>query len=264
MGIINLGHAEVIIGEDCKISPKANFNVTERLEIGDRSIINEGAWIEGRDIRLGRECFIHTNAWIGGGSAFEPSSRLVTGDFLHMGRNSHVNTARKVEIGHEVGLGGGTQVYTHGAYVSAYEGFPVQWGEVLLGDNVWIPNGIVMPNVVIGNNVVVAAMSLVNKNIPPDCFVAGIPAAVKGDARKPLTVEQKLFLLKRICADAGVEYKTVDHKSIELNDTIFKIPERQIEGTVCKDSRRLKEHLRRNGIRFRYKEKGGVYVHWNE
>jgi maltose O-acetyltransferase len=48
---------------------------------------------------------------------------------------------------------------------------------VVIGDNVWIGgNSTILPGVTIGKNVVVAGGSVVNRDIPDNCIVAGVPA----------------------------------------------------------------------------------------
>lgn len=47
----------------------------------------------------------------------------------------------------------------------------------MIGDYVYIGNGaFVMPGVTVGNNVLIAAGSVVTKSIPDNCVVAGNPA----------------------------------------------------------------------------------------
>lgn len=73
---------------------------------------------------------------------------LFAGDWLHMGNYSQINIGRGVTAGHEVGIGIATRVFTHGAYLSGWEGFPVSFGSVSLGDRGdswprrfnWLPN----------------------------------------------------------------------------------------------------------------------------
>lgn len=55
-------------------------------------------------------------------------------------------------------------------------------GPIEIMDNVFIGLGtIIMPNVRIGKNVIVAAGSLVTKDIPDNCVYAGVPAKKIGD-----------------------------------------------------------------------------------
>ena len=52
--------------------------------------------------------------------------------------------------------------------------------EVTIGNNVWIGgNTVILPGVHIGDNVVVGAGSVVTKDIPENCMVAGVPAVIK-------------------------------------------------------------------------------------
>jgi len=50
---------------------------------------------------------------------------------------------------------------------------------VLIGENAWIGGGAtILPGVTVGRNAVVAAGALVNKDVPPNTVVAGVPAKV--------------------------------------------------------------------------------------
>ena len=162
------------VGENVKIGPHTRINVTEHFEVGDGSIINDHAVIEGKRIIIGREAFIHEYSWIGGGSCFEKTSELVAGDFLHLGKFAHINTGAGVKLGDEVGIGHGSNIWTHGAYPPMDLGFPFQFAKVSIGSRSWLPHAWVNPGVNIGTNVVVAAMSLVNKDLPDRCLAAGV------------------------------------------------------------------------------------------
>jgi len=51
---------------------------------------------------------------------------------------------------------------------------------IKVGDNVWFGAGVtVLPGVTIGNNCVIAAGSVVTKDIPPYSVAAGVPAVIK-------------------------------------------------------------------------------------
>lgn len=51
---------------------------------------------------------------------------------------------------------------------------------VCIGDNVWIgARSVILPGVKIGNNVVIAAGSVVIRDVPDNVVVAGVPAIIK-------------------------------------------------------------------------------------
>lgn len=258
-----------IIGNDVKISDKVRINVSEYLKIGDRSTICDNVLIEGRHIEIGREAWIDEYAHIGGGSCFDYQSFLKAGDFLHMGKSSHINTARKVIIGDECGVGINTKIFTHGAYLSAYDGFPAQFADVEIGDRVWLPNAWVNPGVKIGNDVVVAAISLVNRHLPSGCLAGGIPAKVLKENAYPrkLIPQEKQQLVANIAKDVRMELKLegdkihFEHTGID-EVTTFDLERRIIKGIGNSRSEVLKNQLRRYGIRFKYCLENGRYRPW--
>jgi len=258
-----------VLGKDVKISDKARINVSEHFEIGDRSIIRDNVLIEGRYIVIGKEAWLDEYAHIGGGSCFDYQSYLKTGDFLHMGKFSHINTARKVIIGDEVGVGINTKIFAHGAYLSAYDGFPVSFAGVEIGNRVWLPNAWVNPGVKIGNDVVVAAMSLVNRDLPSGCLAGGIPARILKENAYPrkLTQEEKEQLVANIADDVRMKLKLQGNRIyLEHPDTtqvtMFDLEEKIIEGIGNERSETVKNQLRRYGIRFRYYLENGSYRPW--
>lgn len=55
----------------------------------------------------------------------------------------------------------------------------VETAPIVIGDHVWIGmNVMVLKGVTIGDGAVVAAGSVVNKDVPPHCLVGGVPARV--------------------------------------------------------------------------------------
>ena len=63
-------------------------------------------------------------------------------------------------------------------------------GSVKIGDRAWIgPDVTILHSVDIGKGAVVAAGSVVTKNVPPYTIVAGIPAKVIGERNPNLLYE---------------------------------------------------------------------------
>ena len=84
-----------------------------------------------------------------------------------------------ITIGNHCDLTEGSKIYTHGGARIArgkYPNFDV-FGKVALGDRVYVGSGAkIMPGVTIGDNVLIAAGSIVTKSIPSNVVVAGNPA----------------------------------------------------------------------------------------
>lgn len=128
---------------------------------------------------------------------------------IHVGKNFYANynctvlDVSKVTIGDNCFMAPNVAIYTAGHPIhpdtrnSAYE-----YGKaVTVGDNVWIGgNTVILPGVNVGSNVVIAAGSVVTKDIPDWCVAAGNPCRV---IRK-ITEEDrsKLFRDEQIDAEA--------------------------------------------------------------
>lgn len=271
-----------IIGENCKIHSSAIINV-ESGYLGAGSIVNEGARIEGTLVEIGREAFIDRNATIGGGSCFDPQAFVKAGDWLHMGCQSHINSARGVNIGHEFGCGIETKIFTHGAYTDSFGlGAPVQWAPVQIGNCVWIPNAWVNPGVNVGNNVIVAARSLVNRDIPSNSLAGGTPCKVIKENYLPrkLSENEQLDHLLGIFQQSILRLEKESQKEnsqflfsfkdmcIKVTDgsvsTAFHLLDRLIQGATTPISHMFKDQLRRNGIRFRSSEFNGEWRMWDK
>ena len=51
--------------------------------------------------------------------------------------------------------------------------------KVIIGDNVWIgSHAVILPGVTIGDNAIIGASALVNKDVPANAIVAGVPAKI--------------------------------------------------------------------------------------
>ena len=270
-----LGDGAIVLGDSVTIGDNVTINVKERLSIGDRSIIGDSFIIEGRNIEIGIEFWSGFNCLIGGGSCFEKPSKLKIGYWVHLGNYGMINTTRSVTIGNEVGMGMGTKIYTHGAYLSIVDGFPAEFGPIEIGNRVWLPYAIVMPNVHIGDNVVVGAGGIVTKDLPPGCLAVGMPARpIKENCypRKFTRQEKKQLLddfIRHFVND--IENVTASYREAfdevwllnEKGDWVrFNLPERYISGEPTKLSERLRNEFRRYGVRFKAYPDGKEYKRW--
>lgn len=98
--------------------------------------------------------------------------KLVMGKDTDIGYGTAIYAQHGVFIGDNVQIGGGCRIYSKST-IDNKEGL------VKLKDNCKIgANSVIMPGVTIGENSVVGALSFVNKNIPPNVKVGGIPVKI--------------------------------------------------------------------------------------
>jgi maltose O-acetyltransferase len=109
---------------------------------------------------------------------------------ISLGRNFFANfncvmlDTNTITIGDDTMLGPNVTLCTATHPVKAAERCNAEGREyalpIRIGNQVWIGAGaIINPGVTIGDRVVVASGSVVTKDVPDDCLVAGVPAVVK-------------------------------------------------------------------------------------
>jgi acetyltransferase-like isoleucine patch superfamily enzyme len=100
-----------------------------------------------------------------------------------------LNLADMVTIGKDVVLAGFIYILAHSFIMEGYkeEGFK----PVVIKDGVRIGIGaIILPGVTIGENSVIGAGALVNRDIPPNCLAVGVPAKpIKFFANEPQSTQ---------------------------------------------------------------------------
>ncbi len=120
----------------------------------------------------------------------DKSIKLFLGKNVQINDYVHLCALQSVRIGNQVLLA--SHVYisdnSHGCYKGTKEDAspdtaPIHRdyhiASVEIGDNVWIGEGaIILPGVTIGFGSIIGAHSVVNRNVPPECIVAGVPARI--------------------------------------------------------------------------------------
>jgi acetyltransferase-like isoleucine patch superfamily enzyme len=96
---------------------------------------------------------------------------------IHWGAYIDDDYSYLISIGDNCYLDDGVRLVAHDAGVVRFTDGCIRLGRVDIRDNCYIgPNCIILPGVTIGPNVYVMAGSLVNRDIPPNSCVAGVPA----------------------------------------------------------------------------------------
>ena len=197
-----------IEAKEKRISKSANIEdcillTSGTLEIGENVQIKEGVVINAfKGIKIGDDTIIDRRVIVGGlqsqHSYFEVGSRCV---ILH---ESYINTTREVIIGDNVGIGGRCMLFTHGTWQNIFRGYPVDFGEIVIEDDAWLPWHVtVLPNVVIGKGATLGAGALVTKDIPPYSLAVGAPAKVIKTEGYPKvqTLEEKDAIARALIQD---------------------------------------------------------------
>ena len=122
---------------------------------------------------VGKGCFVR------GGLQIQEGFGLVLGDGVFVNAGCCFDLSAPIVIGSRAQLAyqvtlvtGGHEIGTHASRAGSHRPAPIH-----IGEGAWIgARATVLPGVAIGAGAVVAAGTLVTKDVPPDTLVAGVPA----------------------------------------------------------------------------------------
>ena len=255
----------VIFGDNVSIE-------CEKVKIGKHSKIGSNVKIKCKELDVGDHLFMADGVEIGRGGCNGINSTVKIGEGVGIFENTVINPSEPVEIGDYCGIGADVMIWTHGAWLDITKGFPSDFGPVKIGNDVWLPaRSIVLPNVTIGNNVVIGINSIINRSLPDGCFAAGSPCKVIKENVYPKEISDTELgkMVRGILSDwmTLIQYKlegfdppTIStsyynkERKIKLildsGETIYDIVERTIEGGDNDIAEDLRDYLRRRGIKF--------------
>ena len=131
-----------------------------------------------------------------------------------------------ISIGDNCSLSNGVLILAHDATPFKFTNGYSRIGKVEIKDNCYIgSNVIILPGVTIGPNVLIAAGSVVNKNIPPNSCVAGVPARVYQKFDE--FIERHIDAIKKCPSFEYKEFNSPDNdfkekiKNLADNDYIY-------------------------------------------
>ena len=113
------------------------------------------------------------------------SPSISIGNRCSIGDDAHITAINKIVIGNNVLTGKKILITdnSHGESIREQLVIPpskrvlYSKGPVIIDDNVWIGEKVsIMPGVHIGKGAIIAANTVVTKDVPPNCVVGGIPA----------------------------------------------------------------------------------------
>jgi acetyltransferase-like isoleucine patch superfamily enzyme len=125
--------------------------------------------------KIGQNVVIYPGVWI------IPGKNLIIEDNVDLAKDVLITTTGGVFIGQRTLIGYRTQLLSANHSIPpAGEPFPVsgdKYEKIIIKNDVWIgANCIIMPGVTVGEGAVVAAGSVVTKDVLPNSIVGGVPA----------------------------------------------------------------------------------------
>ena len=115
---------------------------------------------------------------------------LQIGNGSVIGNDAILDARAGLTIGENVVLASNVSIWTlqHDYRDPEFRCNPEHYGPVSIQDRAWIgPNVVILHDVIIGEGAVVAAGSVVTKNVPPYTLVGGVPAKFIGERPHNLT-----------------------------------------------------------------------------
>lgn len=171
----------LFIGKKVKILFGKKIILGRTVFIGDFVEINA---LSKLGIKIGNNVSILRNSIIEcTGVIRNLGEELIIGDNVGIAQNCFIQVRGKVTIGNNVIFGPGVSVYSENHNYSNLEVPISQQGEnrkgVIIGDGVWLGAGsTILDGVNIGSNSIVAAGSVVTKDVPPFTIAGGVPAKI--------------------------------------------------------------------------------------
>ncbi len=215
---VKFGLGGVVIGKSVELSDHVEIGMFaivmgREIRIGRHSSVGTMSYVSCRVIEIGEDAKIREQVYVGGPQL--PESRFSLGSRTIILQMANINPTKPVVIGDDTGIGGHCLIFTHGAWLSNLEGYPVTYEPVTLGKSVWLPWRVfLMPGTTIGDGSVIGANSLVSGTIPPYSLAVGSPAKVVrsapdfprrlSDADRSKLVAEMLAEFDRFVADDQV------------------------------------------------------------
>jgi len=172
----------IVVGQDVELGDHVEIGLLavvmgRTIRIGRHSSVGTMSYVACERIEIGEDARIREQVYVGGPQL--PESAFILGSRTIVLQMAFINPTKPVVIGDDTGIGGHCLIFTHGAWLNALDGYPVNYEPVTLGRSVWLPWRVfLMPGTTIGDGSVIGANSLVSGTIPPNSLAVGSPAKV--------------------------------------------------------------------------------------
>ncbi|QDT73341.1 Maltose O-acetyltransferase [Lacipirellula limnantheis] len=156
-------------------------------KVGSRVVVDKLVFLQGvGDIDIGDGVALSGKSNIGFCNRVLDRPTLSIGDDSFIGSKCSIFVARSIEVGRRCLIAGDVIIRDYDGHPKDADdranGVPILSGSaraVRIGNDVWIGSrAVILKGVTIGDRSIVAACSVVTKDVPPDCIVAGNPARI--------------------------------------------------------------------------------------
>lgn len=131
--------------------------------------------LKSQGAKFGKGVVIYSGVWI------TPGRNLIVGDYVDIAKDVIITTSGGVKIGDRTLIGYRTQILSANHSIPPIgQPFPISgddYRKIIIDNDVWIgANCIITPGVHIGEGAVIAAGSVVTKDVESNSIVGGVPA----------------------------------------------------------------------------------------
>lgn len=171
----------IFLGKKAKIKFKKKISFGRSVIVGDYVEINA---LSKQGVKIGDNVSILKGTIIEcTGVIRHLGEGLEIGNNVGIAQNCFIQVRGRVKIGNNVIFGPGVSLFSENHVFSDSSKFineqDVTRQGIIIENGVWIASGAtILDGVTIGENSIVAAGSVVNKNVPPMTIVGGIPAKI--------------------------------------------------------------------------------------
>ncbi|MDE1175579.1 MAG: acyltransferase [Edaphobacter sp.] len=133
-------------------------------------------------ISIGNRCNLEHDVYLKVAGGYSDQLAIIIHEGCFIGWGCEFNILSRIEIGSSTLIASGAKFIDHDhgtALGSTMKEQPENGAPIVIGSDVWIgANCIVLKGISIGSGAIVAAGSVVTKDVPPLAIVAGVPARV--------------------------------------------------------------------------------------
>ncbi|MDA3614290.1 acyltransferase [Polluticaenibacter yanchengensis] len=167
---------DVTIGSNVNIGPLCLIK-SKSFAIGNNSTIKPLVFLKTNYVTINSYVQISGPTVISGDDT--PNSRFEIGDHSRIFPNCWLETGEGIFIGKQTGIGGESQLFTHGYWTSYLKRGPRALGPIIIKDDVYVGwRSFITPNVTLENNCVIAANTVISKDVREYNIMGGAPARV--------------------------------------------------------------------------------------